>query len=166
MRMTEVSPPILAANAPADPAVVTCALALNFGHGFDSDRDAKVQFGVAATTDVRSQWLSGKVGQLLAAAPRALDAIASVFSAGPDPADLRRSLRLAEPPAAAASPAPAASSSDEAAGGELCMLEGMKSQLEPCSALPESQESEHASELAAEDDVAAVLVGMHGPPAV
>ena len=47
-----------------------------------------------------------------------MDDIACVFGAGPDPADLRRSLRLAEPPAAAASPAPAASSSHSAADGD------------------------------------------------
>ena len=49
---------------------------------------------------------------------------------------------------------------------DIAELDDMESRLEVCSALPESQESEHASELAADDDVAAVLVGMHGPPAV
>ena len=115
MRTAEVSPPILTANAPADSAVVACALAIHFGQKFDSDRDAKVQFGVAVTTDVRSRWVNGKIGQLIKAAPRALDDIAYVFGAGPDPAELRRSMRLAEPPAAAAPPAPAASSSNTAA---------------------------------------------------
>ena len=70
---------------------------------------------MAVSTDVRTRWVNGKICQLLKVEPRALDDVAFQFSAGQDPADLRRSLRLAEPPAAAESPAPAASSSDAAA---------------------------------------------------
>ena len=38
-------------------AVVACAMALQIGEAFDSDREAKRKFGVAPTTDVRGRWL-------------------------------------------------------------------------------------------------------------
>ena len=67
MRRADVTPPILANNAPADAAVVACSLALHFGHDFGSDRVAKHEtFGVANTTDVRTRWIDGKIASLLA----------------------------------------------------------------------------------------------------
>ena len=98
MRRADVTPPILANNAPADAAVVACSLALHFGHDFGSDRVAKQTFGVANTTDVRTRWIDGKIASLLAIQPGALNDVAPAFgvvSTDSAPAASRQSERLA-----------------------------------------------------------------------
>ena len=99
MRRADVTPPILANNAPADAAVVACSLALHFGHDFGSDRVAKHEtFGVANTTDVRTRWIDGKIASLLAIQPGALNDVAPAFgvvSTDSAPAASRQSERLA-----------------------------------------------------------------------
>ena len=72
MRKAEVTPKILAPNAGADVAVVACALAMYFKQDLGCDRQAKMQFGVALSTDVRARWVSGKLARLVEAAPDAL----------------------------------------------------------------------------------------------
>ena len=76
MREVVVEPPILTKNAPADPSVVACALALHFGEIFSSDRVAKEQFGIAGSTDIRGRWIKGKLAKLLECNPAAVSAIA------------------------------------------------------------------------------------------
>jgi len=65
LKEADVTPPILKKNAPADPAVVACALALHFGQQFDHTLQAKEIFGVAPSTDVRGRWVQGKLAKLL-----------------------------------------------------------------------------------------------------
>lgn len=48
----------------------------------------------------------------------------------------------------------------ESIRADLREIDSMESRLEACSAMPESQESEHASDSAVEHDVAAVPMGM------
>ena len=83
MRRAAVEPKILKNNAPADPVVVACALAIHFGQKFDSDSAAKEQFDIPRTTNVKVRWVDGKLAQLAAADPDALAAVATTFSPGP-----------------------------------------------------------------------------------
>ena len=79
MRAVEVDPKILKKNAPADPSVVACALAIHFGQPFGTDQDAKDAFGVARTTDVRARWVTGKLARLIEFEPNALADFEAVF---------------------------------------------------------------------------------------
>ena len=85
MRRAAVEPKILKNNAPADPVVVACALAIHFGQKFDSDSAAKEQFDIPRTTNVKVRWVDGKLAQLAAADPDALAAVASTFTPAVEP---------------------------------------------------------------------------------
>jgi hypothetical protein len=105
MRKAEVTPKILAPNAGADVAVVACALAMYFKQDLGCDRQAKMQFGVALSTDVRARWVSGKLARLVEAAPDALAGAEAIFSTTHQPADAAPD--PTPPPTAAPDAAPA-----------------------------------------------------------
>ena len=87
MREADVTPKILNANAPADTAVVECAVALHFGQCLGTDQGAKDHFGIARTTDVRNRWVRGKLALLLEHDPAAMASFEHVFAAtAPQPA--------------------------------------------------------------------------------
>lgn len=79
-------PPLLRKGATVDERTVACALGLYFGQTFNSDRAAKVRYGVGETTDVKGLWVNGKLAKLKEQNLAVLNSIESVFTGGVEPA--------------------------------------------------------------------------------
>ena len=75
-----LQPPLLGPKADAPkPSVVACALALYFGQTFGSDRKAKLEFGIGHSTNVKENWVEGKLPRLFQHSPEAATAAQSCF---------------------------------------------------------------------------------------
>ena len=81
-----LQPALLGAKADEPkPAVVACALALYFGQVFESDRKAKLAFGVGKSTDVQERWVEDKLPRLFKFTPEAAAAAELCFKPATTP---------------------------------------------------------------------------------